>query len=305
MAHVGFDDVFGAASFSDAADALQAALTAGLRPEHVTPRAVTDLTSGQMLVMPGEWQGTVGAKLVTVTPANPQRGLPRIQGLFVAFDATTLQTLATIDAEALTLLRTAGLSMLAARLLAQRAPETLVVFGTGPQAKAHINALGEAYTLRRVVVVGRDAVRAERLADDTAASADEVVAGRPDEVAAADICVSATTARTPLFDGALVRDTAVVVAIGSHEPDARELDSALLARSVVVVEDVATALREAGDVVLSAADGALRTDHLVPLTDLLADGVGRRSGPFVFKSVGMSWEDVVVARLVLDRVGAR
>ena len=72
---------------------------------------------------------------------------------------------------------------------------------------------------------------------------------------AADVVVCATTARTPLFDSTLLTDDVIVIAIGSHEPDARELDGALMGRAQVVVEDVATALRECGDVVLAIADG--------------------------------------------------
>jgi ornithine cyclodeaminase/alanine dehydrogenase-like protein (mu-crystallin family) len=51
---------------------------------------------------------------------------------------------------------------------------------------------------------------------------------------------------SPLFDSSLLRDDTVVVAVGSHEPDARELDAALLGRATVVVGDVATAPHEAG-----------------------------------------------------------
>lgn len=47
------------------------------------------------------------------------------------------------------------------------------------------------------------------------------------------------------------------MAVGSHEPDAREPDAALLGRATVVVEDARTALREAGDVVMVIADGAV------------------------------------------------
>ena len=38
---------------------------------------------------------------------------------------------------------------------------------------------------------------------------------------AAEVVVCATSARSPLFDAELIADTAVVVAVGSHEPDAR------------------------------------------------------------------------------------
>ncbi len=110
----------------------------------------------------------------------------------------------------------------------------------------------------------------------------------------------ATSARTPLFDSALLRPDVVVVAIGSHEADARELDAAALARGTVVVEDVATALREAGDVVQAVAEGALAASDLVPLRDVVTGAVAPPADrPLVFKSVGMSWEDLVVAEAVL------
>jgi ornithine cyclodeaminase len=93
-----------------------------------------------------------------------------------------------------------------------------------------------------------------------------------------------------------VADGACVVAIGSHEPDRRELDATLMGRSLVVVEDVGTALREAGDVVMALAEGTLGADDLHPLRDLVRGEVTRAlDRPNVFKTVGMAWEDLVIA----------
>jgi ornithine cyclodeaminase len=83
-------------------------------------------------------------------------------------------------------------------------------------------------------------------------------------LAEADVVVAATSARAPFFDSRLLRPDVVVAAVGSHEPQARELDDYLMARASVVVEDVATAMREAGDVVLAVQSGALHLDQLVP-----------------------------------------
>jgi ornithine cyclodeaminase/alanine dehydrogenase-like protein (mu-crystallin family) len=106
-----------------------------------------------------------------------------------------------------------------------------------------------------------------------------------------------------VFDSTLLRDDAVVIAVGSHEPDARELDAALLGRATVVVEDVATALREAGDAVLAIAEGALTADDLVPMRDVVTGAVTPPADrPLVFKSVGMSWQDLVVAEAVARTV---
>jgi len=117
---------------------------------------------------------------------------------------------------------------------------------------------------------------------------------------AADVVVCATSAPTPVFDSALLRDEVLVVAVGSHEADARELDAALLPRASVVVEDVPTALREAGDVVLAIADGVLEESSLLDMREVLTGEVEvPRDRPLVFKSVGMSWQDLVVAEAVV------
>lgn len=115
-------------------------------------------------------------------------------------------------------------------------------------------------------------------------------------VGRAEVVVCCTTAREPLFSGGLVRDGATVVAIGSHEPDARELDGELMARATVVVEARTAALAEAGDVVIPIGHGTITTRHLAgDLADLVAGRVQSGSGPRVFKGTGMAWQDLVVA----------
>ena len=80
------------------------------------------------------------------------------------------------------------------------------------------------------------------------------------------------------------------------------LDAALLGRSTVVVEDVATALREAGDVVMAVADGALAVPDLLTMRDVVTGrSVVPGGRPLVFKSVGMYWQDLVVAKAVMER----
>ena len=119
-------------------------------------------------------------------------------------------------------------------------------------------------------------------------------------MASADIICCCTTARAPLFDGALVADHATVVAIGSHEPDARETDDALAARATVVVESRVSALREAGDVVCAIESGALAPEALVTVSELVRGVAEIGPGPRLFKSTGMSWEDAVVAAGLAD-----
>ena len=257
-----------------AADALEAALLGGLDPESDPPRGAVELDRGQLLVMPSAAARHPVVKLVTVG------GEPRIQGVCVVFDGETLAPMALVDGIPLTNVRTAAVSALAVRHLAIPDARRLLVFGRGPQAHAHVEAMRAVRPIELVDMVGRDQAR-----------------GGVDElVGAADIVCCCTTAREPLFHGSLVADHAVVVAIGSHEPDLRETDDALAARATVVVESRASALREAGDVILAIEAGATSPDELVTLAELVrGDARPDPARPRLFKSTGMSWEDAVIA----------
>ena len=257
-----------------AADALEAALLDGLDPESDPPRGAVELDRGQLLVMPSGAARHPVVKLVTVG------GEPRIQGVCVVFDGETLAPMAIVDGIALTNVRTAAVSALAVRHLAIPDARRLLVFGRGPQAHAHVEAMRAVRPIELVDMVGRDQARA----------------GVDELVAAADIVCCCTTAREPLFDGSLVADHAVVVAIGSHEPDVRETDDALAGRATVVVESRASALREAGDVILAIEAGATSPDEVVTLAELVrGDARPDLARPRLFKSTGMSWEDAVIA----------
>jgi len=109
--------------------------------------------------------------------------------------------------------------------------------------------------------------------------------------------LSAAPSSTPLFDGSLVKEDAVIVAIGSHEPDMRELDDALMSRSSIYVESLGSSQREAGDIVQALASGAIAgPDRLDTLADLVRGRRPRPAGrPAVFKTTGMPWQDLAVA----------
>ena len=114
---------------------LEAALAGGLDPEPQPPRTSVPVGDGELLVMPAAVGPVAAVKLVTVGPAEP-----RIQGVCVVFDAATLAPVALVDGIALTNLRTAAVSLVAVRRLAAPDARRLVVFGRGPQARAHADA---------------------------------------------------------------------------------------------------------------------------------------------------------------------
>jgi ornithine cyclodeaminase len=286
----------------DAADAIENALRAGFDPASDPARRVVGTRRGHLLLMPSEVGDAVGVKVASVAPQNSANGLPRIQAVYVLMDGETLAPVAVLDGTSLTALRTPAVSAVAVRHLAAPDATRLVVIGSGPQAEGHVAALRVVRPLTDVVVVGRDQEKAQRLADRVGDSGLRARVGAATDVATADIVVCATTSATPVVPGELVPDHACVVAVGSHEPDRRELDEQLMSRATVVVEDRATAMREAGDVVLAVGRG-LSYQSLTSLTDLVRGTDVDMQRPRVFKSVGMSWQDLVIASEVVQRAG--
>jgi ornithine cyclodeaminase len=277
---------------AEATDLLERALRAGLDPEGGPMRSVADVPAGQILLMPAATARHAGVKIATVAPAN--RELPRIQGVYLLLDGSTLEPLALMDAIALTAVRTPAVSAVAVRHLAPPHAHHLVVFGTGPQAWGHVRALRAVRPIDRLTVVGRS--RVGEFLDRCHAAGLDATAGTPDAVADADIVACCTSSREPIFPGRLVPDHAVVVAVGSHEPGAREVDGDLANRALVLVESRAVDRREAGDLILAGVEHvAGNLAELVRANVPIAD-----DRPRFFKSVGMAWEDLVVAAAAYD-----
>ena len=299
---IGAAELAGLLPVGDAVAALDGALRAGLDPEADPPRVRVEVQAGELLLMPSAGWGRAGVKIASVAPDNPARGLPRIQGAYLLVDGETLAPVALLDAAPLTALRTSAVSAVAVSHLAAPDARRLLVFGTGPQAWGHVHAVRAVRPVAVVEVGARDPDKGRAFAARLAAAGVEARVAGPRAVEEAEIVCCCTTAREPLFDSARLRPEATVVAIGSHEPDAREVDSALVARAHVVVEARSAALREAGDLVAEVDRGLIAPEGLHPLDALVRGGAPPVAGrPRLFKGVGMAWQDLVVAAAAVAR----
>lgn len=267
-------------------------------------RTRLETQGGQLLVMPAVGAGGVGVKLVTLTEENPERGLPFVNATYVLFHPTTQVPEAVIDGAALTALRTGAVSGLATRHLARADARRLVVFGAGVQARAHLESMRAVRPVEEVIVVSRTSERAEVLVGMAIAEGLVARTGEPDDVRNADLICCCTTAGQPLFDGRLVRDGTHVNAVGAYEAHRRELDTELVRRARVVVEDRALVPAEVGEVAIPIQEGAIDISHVAADLVELVRGARVRTRPedvTVFTSVGMAFEDLVVARAAVDR----
>src|SRR6266699_4269238 len=143
--------------FDAVIEAVAAAFTAYSSGRTQTPLRVgvePPGTDGVLLAMPCAVAEppALGAKIVSVFRGNPARGLPTVSSTYVLSDYETGAPLAIMDGSYLTAIRTAAGSAVATRELARADASTLGVFGTGVQARFHVETIRRVRRLERILV---------------------------------------------------------------------------------------------------------------------------------------------------------
>ncbi|CAN5797522.1 alanine dehydrogenase [soil metagenome] len=265
-------------------------------------------------VMPASMpsRSALGTKLVTVFASNLERELPSHLATIILLDPDTGALLALVDGRYITEARTAAVSAVSVKHLARKDAGVLALIGSGVQARSHLEAIDRVRSLSEVRVWSRSPANRDSFVSEMAphTSADlHAAASVEDALRGADIVVLATAAREPVVRSEWVAGGAHICAVGACRPDQREMDAALVARSVLYVDSREGALAEAGDVVLAIKDGAISASHIVgELGELVAgrcQGRATDTQVTIFKSLGMAVEDVAAAHLAFTRAKAK
>ncbi len=222
------------------------------------------------------------------------------------YEAATGRPVAQFEANHLGQIRTGAATGVATDLLAAREAKSLCVIGSGFQASTQLEAIACVRKLDDVRVWSRSVEKREAFAAEeskrlslnvrAAASAREAVEG-------AEIVVTATFAKDPVFEAARLREGVHVNLIGSNNPKRREGPKELIDMAdVIAVDSIEQARIESGDLLLAWNDEDWRTPRLRELSELLAGGYTRGTPrATVFKSNGLGVQDVAVAGYVYEK----
>src|SRR5436190_2461438 len=208
-----------------------------------------DPPGGFLGLMPALTPDGLGLKAVTFYPSNADRGIPTHMATIFLIDPQTGTPLAIMDGRLITEMRTAAVSAAATKLLASPDAKVLAILGSGVQGRSHVEALRLVRQFEQIRVWSPTIERAKRFARDIGAkamSAEEAVRN-------ADVIVTATSSQTPVLKGDWLKPGCHVNAIGACRPDWRELDDEAIQKKVVFVDSREGAMKESGDVILSAA----------------------------------------------------
>ena len=140
-------------------------------------------------------------KTIGLSPANTARGLPHIGGVIVVHDGESGMPVAVLDAEHVTAVRTAAISLIAARRLARAESSSIGFVGCGVQAGSHLDALAAELPIERIVAFSRRRESAEALCARAEASGIEgrVTGDAGDALAEVDIVVSSIPSQPGLL----------------------------------------------------------------------------------------------------------
>jgi len=253
----------------------------------------------------------LGAKLVTVYGKNHDRGLPSHLATILLLDHATGALAAVVDGRYITEARTAAVSAVSVKHLARPDATVLGIIGSGVQARSHLEAIRHVRSLSDVRVWSPHALHREAFVFEMSEATGLPLRSVPSaELAArgADMVVLATASHTPVVSDVDVDPGTHIAAVGACRPDQREMPTALMARARVYVDSRAAAGKEAGDLLIPQGEGAFGSDHVIgELGELVAGKVAGRTTKkevTIFKSLGLAVEDVVTARLVVDRAQA-
>ncbi|MFG1997675.1 ornithine cyclodeaminase family protein [Spirillospora sp. NPDC048911] len=252
------------------------------------------------------------AKFGSVNPGNGERGLASVSAMVTVLDEITGRPVAIIEGTSVTTLRTSAGSAVAVDHLAPTGASRLAIIGCGVQGRAHVRAIAAVRALSEVRLHSRTPGSATALAADLEKELGLpfVVAGNAQEaVEGADIVAACTTSEQPVVRGAWLSPGCVVISVGSFTPDHSEVDAEVLARAAaIVVDDVATAVEQAGPVVNALRDGRLTEVDLLPLGRITAGLTTARSAPediIFFNSVGLGVQDTAAAARIVDLARAK
>lgn len=230
-----------------------------------------------------------------------------VSGQILALDTRTQALVAVMDAEAITLLRTAAASALSALHLAPPHADVVAVFGTGHQAAAHVQSLRHAGIGRQFRIWGRNPEHAGQLAARLRAALDVDVRAERDPQAAirgAQLVCTCTPAKAPLFAAQDLDADVHLIAMGGFRPDMCELPADAFRQAFVCVDQLEAAKAEAGDLLAAQRAGMLDWSGVRELGEVL--GRSRTARPArrtVFKSLGIAVQDHALASLALRKLG--
>ena len=304
--------------FKAAVEVCRRALVAYSEGDVIAPEKVSvifdERTQDRINCLPAGFRSakTYGMKWVSVFPENPRvRGMQNVGALSLLSSMEDGNPLALMDSTMLSGLRTAAMSALAARYLAQGRPRSLAFVGAGVQARMHFLAMTEEFpSISQCVVASRTSATEREFARQMAArrSGVDIVPANGDYEAAvrdADIVVTAISGQERILQPGWISQGAFYAHVGGLEDDYGVPRKA----AKIVCDSWAGVKHRSQTISRMYHEGLLRDSDIH--ADLHEIVVGSKPGrerddEFIYyNGVGLPFIDVAIAQWAMERARAK
>ncbi len=264
---------------------------------------------GDLRIMPCSVIGSVaGVKAVNVHPENPERfNLPTVMAVIELIDPDNGYPLAILDGTSITNMRTGAAAGVATKYLAREDSENIGFVGSGVQALLSFLALNEVMEIKEIKISSRTLETRENLASMIRENYEinvKAVETVKEAVNGMDIVTTTTPSRTPLVLSKWIDDGTHVNAMGADAPGKQELDTKLILKSKIIIDDWEQA-SHSGEINVPLSEGILRKGDIhAKLGDVIIKNKMGRSNDreiTIFDSTGLAVQDIATAWTVYEK----
>lgn len=266
---------------------------------------------------PGEWEAmpsyieepeAAACKWVSIREQNRERfDLPTVFSILIYTHPETGFPLAICDGSYHTVMRTGAASAVSAKWLARKDSKVLAIVGAGHMAEGTLATCDEVFDWEEARIWSRSQATLDQfVADQQPKYSFPIKPSRDLEhvVRGADVVVTVTPARGPIVLDDWIAPGTHIAAVGADKGGDQELESAILQRARIFVDDIRQC-RTDGEINVPLSEGLISEDDIVGEIGEVVAGKkpGRTSDDeiTVFDSTGIALQDSATVPLEYER----
>lgn len=258
---------------------------------------------GDFRAMPAYLEESAGVKWVNAHPENPKKFfLPSVMAVLIYSDPKTGFPLAIMDATIITNYRTGAAGAIASKYLAHKNVKTLGLIGCGKQAETQLIFHNEIFQLEKIYVAGR----VEKETVQFIAKFPQFVLKKAthQEASGSEIVCTTTPSREPIIRAEWIKPGTHINAIGADAPGKQELDSNILKKAKIIVDDYEQATGS-GEINVPLSKKIISEKNIyATLGEIVAKiKPGRLNDKeiTIFDSTGLAIQDIAVAKILYEK----
>lgn len=299
--YYGYDELMAQVSLPELVDCMDLALRQGTEAHSDVPqRSMIYKDEGRsayfsMPAFSADMQIFI-TKVATFKARAADDKFPSIQSVVVAFESENGELCALLDGAAITNIKCAAISALVTRYCSQDKPHHLAVLGSGVQARQQLWGLSSVRSIEKLSIWSRSRSNALRLGQEARElwlpdCEIRVVDDAEEAIQQASLIATTTASCQPIATFKSLKHGVHINCMGAHTPDSREIPREVLERSVLIVENRATACDEAGEWHRQATE-----------VSSLVNGPSRVEDTTIFSSTGYAYYDLITTSYLLRKL---